>query len=100
MQTSSMCSTTGGWAKNGPDNAAPFGKGGRLAKAHGVVFQGVPVNGQDVAALGLDAAVDLEALKALGLGDHGACTAFDGFFEGGGLGGIDADVGVFQNHVG
>jgi hypothetical protein len=72
LSTSTKCSTTGGAAKKGPHDGAPFGKQRAAAEGHGVVFQRVPENLQDVALGRLDALVDLEALKALGLGNHGA----------------------------
>jgi hypothetical protein len=52
--------------EEGADDGAPFGEQGRLAETHGVVFQRVPEDLQDVALLAFDAAVDLEALKPLG----------------------------------
>jgi hypothetical protein len=80
------------------DDGAPVGKGGRLAKVDGVVFQRVPEDLQDVALGAFNAFVDLVALKALGLGNHFADAALDGFVKGGLLAGVDADVGEFENH--
>ena len=74
--------------KKRPHDSAPFGERGRLAKAHGVVFQRVPINHQEVAARTLDAAVDFVALEAFGLRDDGAGAALNGGFKVGRAGGV------------
>ena len=79
-------------------NRAPFGKCGRLAKAHGVVFQRRPNNLQHIALSRLNAFVNREALKALGVVNHGGQTALNGFFKGGVLAGLDANVSEFEDH--
>jgi hypothetical protein len=80
------------------DDGAPVGKGRRLAEVDGVVFQRVPEDLQDVALGAFNALVDLEALEALGFGNHFADAALDGFVKSGLLAGVDADVGEFENH--
>lgn len=80
-------------AHDGP----PFGEQGRLAKPHGVVFQVVPKDLQDVALGAFDAPVHLAALKALGLASYRVQAQFNGFFKFGLLAGVDADVCEFEN---
>jgi hypothetical protein len=55
---------------------------------------------QDVALRGFYATVHLVTLKALGARDHRGDTALAGFFKGGVLAGMNADVGKFKNHGG
>src|SRR5690606_12619883 len=62
------------------------------------VFEPGPADHQQVAARALGAALHLETLETRGLGDDGVHATQDGFFEGRGLGGVDADVRVFQDH--
>ncbi len=84
--------------KERPDNRPPVGKGRRLAKIDGVVFQRFPANLQQVALGAFNALEDMIALKPLGMGNHGAKTALDGFVKSGLLARVDANVGKFKNH--
>jgi hypothetical protein len=54
QDTSSKCSTAGGAAAKGADDRTPLGKQRRLPESHGVVFQRVPEDLQDVALGGFD----------------------------------------------
>ena len=81
-----------------PHDSAPFGKCGRLAKTHSMVFQCGPKNLQHIALGCFHAAVDLIAMKALGLCDHAAHAARDSGFKVGVLAGMDPNVGNFKNH--
>ena len=81
------------------DDTTPFGEGRRLAKAYGVVLERGPEDGQDIAARRLDAAVDLVTAIACCLGNDAIEAMHDRDFEVGSVGGIDADVGVFEDHV-
>jgi hypothetical protein len=69
LPSSSKCSTTGGDAKNGPTMARHSRKQRAAAEVHGVVFQRVPEDLQDVAFRAFDALVHLPAAKALRLAD-------------------------------
>ena len=80
------------------DDGTPLGKGVRLPETDSMVFQRVPEHLQDVAFGALQTPVDLVALKALGVANHGAQAPLDGFFKSGVLAGLDADIGEFENH--
>ena len=84
--------------KKGPYDRAPLGKQRRLAKSDGVVFQGVPENLQHIPLGVFNPAVHLGALVALGAYRHGRQAPCNGFFKGGLLAGLDADVGELKNH--
>jgi len=84
--------------KEGAHDGAPLAKGRGLTEVHGVVLKRGPKNLQQIALGGLDATVDFEALKALGLGDDGVHAELDGFVKCGLLTGLDADVDEFENH--
>ena len=90
--------TGGGGKKTGATQAPPLGERARLAKAHGVVLQGLPKNLQHIALGRFYAAVDFKARKALGLRNDAAGAAFDGGFKIGVLAGVDTDVGNFKNN--
>src|SRR5574343_402864 len=81
-------------------DGAPLGEQGGLAETHGVVFQRVPEDLQHIALGILNAVVDLGATVALGAHRHGGQATGNGFFEGGLLAGLDADVGEFEDHGG
>ena len=81
--------------KKWADDGAPFGEGGGLSEADGVVFKCVPKNLQQVALWAFDAFVDFVALTAFGFGNHGGKAAFDGFVKSSLLTRVDADVGEF-----
>ena len=79
-------------------DGTPLGKCGRLAKAHGMVFQRGPKNLQHIALWRFHAAIDLVAMKAFGLRDDAARATLYGGLKFGVLAGMDADVGNFKNH--
>jgi hypothetical protein len=87
QDTISKCSTVGGAVTKGS-----------LPESHGVIFQRVPKELQDVALGGFYATVHFVTQKALGARGHGGYTALDGFFKGGVLAGMNADLGKFKNH--
>ena len=62
-------------------DGAPLAKCGRLAKAHGMVFQRGPKNLQHITLGRLDAAVDFVAFKAFGFGDDGFYATLNGFVK-------------------
>jgi len=87
-----------GHGKEGADDGAPLGKQWRLAKAHRVVFQGIPENLKHKAIGGFNAAVDLGPPKALGTRGHGVQAQLNGLFKSSLLARLDANVGEFEDH--
>lgn len=84
--------------KKRPHNRAPLRKRRRLSEPHRVVFQSAPKNLKRIPLGALNAAVDLVALKSLGMLDDGAQATLDGLFKSGILTGLDANIGKFENH--
>src|SRR6188768_473651 len=87
------------WVREeGPHDRTPLREQRPLAEAHGVVFERVPEDHQQVALRVFDAPIDLPATIALGLRSDGRHPALDRFLERSLLAGWDADVGNFENH--
>ena len=87
-----------GCRKERPDDGTPLRERVRLPESHGVVFQRVPEDLQDVAFGALDAAVDFVPLEAFGAANHSGQAAQDGFFKGCVLTWLDTNVGEFKDH--
>jgi hypothetical protein len=82
------------WAHDG----APFLEGWRLAEVHGVVFERLPFDHEQVASRKFDPLLHFPTLGARGLRDDLLETALDGLVEFGLLAGFNADVSNFEDH--
>ena len=78
-----------------PHDGAPLSKQRTLTKRHGVVFQGGPIDHQQVALGAFNAVVDFEAHEALRVCHHAVDGVLDGCFKRRLLAGLNADVGDF-----